>query len=168
CVVDKVDQFTAELRSGTTAAPERLEALQFLLHFVGDVHQPLHASDDRDQGGNKKIVAAPGSAANTLHHYWDTEFVARLGAGEGAIAQRLLAKITTAQRSQWSSGSAGEWARESFEVARTHAYGQLPTASPADHYRLSDQYVLDATSVTAEQLSKAGVRLAYLLNQALR
>ena len=167
CVVDKVDEFTAELRSATTAAQERLEALQFLLHFVGDVHQPLHASDDHDQGGNKKIVTAPGSAPNTLHHYWDTEFVARLGAGERAIAQRLMAKITTAQRTQWSSGSAAEWAQESFEVARTHAYGQLPPASSADHYHLSDQYVLDATSVTAEQLSKAGVRLAYVINEAL-
>ena len=168
CVVDKIDEFVAELKSPATSAPERLMALQFVLHFVGDVHQPLHASDDHDQGGNLKIVMAPGLAPNSLHHDWDTAFVARLGENEAAIAQRLIAGITAAQRTKWRAGSAADWARESFAVARDHAYGLLPPASSANLYNVSSAYVTDATTVTAEQLSKAGVRLAYLLNQSLR
>jgi hypothetical protein len=49
------------------------------LHFVGDLHQPLHAADDHDQGGNKKIASAPGIGTENLHHDWDIEFVAGSG-----------------------------------------------------------------------------------------
>jgi hypothetical protein len=69
CVVDKIDQFAAELRDPATSAPEQLLALKFLLHFVGDLHQPLHASDDHDAGGNKKVVTGeavhPGTFTTT-------------------------------------------------------------------------------------------------------
>ena len=52
CIVDKIDQFEAELANPETAPEERLVALRFLLHLVGEVHQPLHAADDHDAGGN--------------------------------------------------------------------------------------------------------------------
>jgi hypothetical protein len=168
CVIDKIDEFIAELESPATGERERRLALEYLLHFVGDLHQPLHAGDDHDRGGNGKTVTAPGIVPGSLHHYWDTEFVARLGANETEIAQRLLTKITAAQRAKWSIGTPITWAMESFSVAKSHAYGQLPAPSTADHYELSAAYVADATTVTAEQLSKAGVRLAHVLNQALR
>ena len=168
CVIDKIDQFSAELKSSATGARERRLALEFLLHFVGDLHQPLHAGDDHDRGGNDKIAAAPGTAPGSLHHYWDTVFVARLGANETEIAQRLIAGITPSERAKWSSGTPTDWAMESFAVAKSHAYGLLPAASAAKHYELPAAYVADATTVTAQQLSKAGVRLAYVLNQALR
>ncbi len=168
CVIDKIDEFTTELGAPATSDQERLLALEFLLHFVGDVHQPLHASDDHDQGGNAKIVTAPGIASNNLHHDWDTEFVARLGANDNEIAQRLIANITDTKRAQWSAGTPAEWAMESFSIAQSHAYGLLPAATTTNHYPLSESYVTDATAVTADQLSKAGVRLAALLNHALR
>ncbi len=167
CIVDKIDQFREELRDSRTDPPERLRALQFLLHLVGDLHQPLHAADDHDQGGNREIVAAPGIGTGTLHHDWDTEFVARLGAGARDIADRLSARITDAQRRQWSRGTPTDWALESFSIAKTHVYGLLPPPGMAHRYRLPESYVLDAIGVTAEQLSKAGVRLAFVLNQAL-
>jgi hypothetical protein len=168
CVVDKIDEFILELRSGATAGPERRLALQFLLHFVGDLHQPLHSSDDHDQGGNRKIVMAPSLRPANLHHDWDTIFVRRLGASESLIARRLISAITDEQRRRWSSGSPADWASESFTVARKHAYGLLPGATSGNHYSLSESYLSDATSVTAQQLSKAGVRLAYILNRSMR
>jgi len=58
CVVDKIDQFTAELSNPATGASERLLALKFLLHFVGDLHQPLHAADDHDAGATRS--SSPG------------------------------------------------------------------------------------------------------------
>ena len=54
CVVDKINQFSAELGDPATAYSEQLVALKFLLHFVGDLHQPLHASDDHDSGGRRR------------------------------------------------------------------------------------------------------------------
>ena len=167
CVVDKIDEFTAELTSSATSQQERLLALEFLLHFVGDIHQPLHASDDHDRGGNLKIVSAPGIASNNLHHDWDTEFVARLGGNATDVAQQLITNITDAQRAQWASGTAADWAGESFTVAKDHSYGLLPPPDGPNHYQLSAAYISDATIVTRQQLSKAGVRLAFLLNRAL-
>ncbi len=60
CTVDKITQFAAELEAPVTDADERLVALKFLLHFVGDMHQPLHASDNNDAGGNSVKVMVDG------------------------------------------------------------------------------------------------------------
>jgi hypothetical protein len=171
CIIDKIEQFRAELRNARIDPAERLLALQFLLHFVGDLHQPLHAADDHDQGGNRKIVSVPGIGVETLHQAWDTEFVGRLGAGATDIASRLIARITDEERRQWSRGTPVDWALESFSVAKRHAYGLLPPPDGppegAHRYELPESYVADAIGTTAEQLSKAGVRLASVLNQAL-
>jgi hypothetical protein len=168
CVVDKIEEFQAELLNTATSATEVREALQFVLHFVGDIHQPLHSSDDNDAGGNDKTVTAPGIAANSLHHYWDTEFVNLLGSSESAIAQSLISNITATQRAQWSAGTADDWAMESFTIAQNHAYGLLPAPTSTNHYSLPASYVTDAKTVVATQLSKAGVRLAFVLNNALK
>jgi len=166
CIIDKIDQFYAELESPATPPAERRVALQFLLHFVGDLHQPLHASDDHDQGGNRKLASGEGIGPNNLHHDWDVEFVRRLGASDTDIAQRLTARITEADRARWSSGTPLDWALETYAVSKQHAYGMLPAPSGGSRYELSQAYLEDATQVTAEQLSKAGVRLASMLNHA--
>lgn len=167
CIVDKIDQFRSELANPRTDLEERRLALQFLLHLVGDLHQPLHASDRHDQGGNREIAAAPGIGVGTLHHDWDTEFVARLGANAADVAAHLIARISAAERRRWSRGTPADWAFESFSVGKTHAYGLLPAPSGAHRYELPGSYVNDALGVTARQLSAAGVRLALVLNQAL-
>ena len=61
-----------------------------------------------------RLRRLPGCAANNLHHDWDSEFVARLGANEVEIAQRLIAGISDAQRRRWSAGTPSDWAIESF------------------------------------------------------
>ena len=106
---------------------EQLVALKFLLHFVGDLHQPLHASDDHDSGGNKKLVAAAGLNSGNLHHYWDVEFVERLGTDPRQVAATLIGQISEPQRKEWSSGTPADWAMEAFALARSDAYGLLPS-----------------------------------------
>ncbi len=165
CVVGKINQFVAELSSSATSATERLRALQFLLHFVGDVHQPLHVSNDRDQGGNAKLVSAAGIAAGNLHHYWDTEFVVLLGVDPNTVAKDLLGRISTAQAQAWAAGDATTWALEAHQVGVTAAYA-LP-APENSRYTLDGQYVARAREAVATQLSKAGVRLGMVLNGAL-
>jgi hypothetical protein len=167
CIIDKIDQFYAELGDPAISRGERRVALQFLLHLVGDLHQPLHASDDHDQGGNRKLASGPNIGSDNLHHDWDTEFVARLGGSDADISRALIARTSDADRARWSSGTPLDWAVETYAVSRQHTYGLLPAASEGGAVQLSQAYIDDATAVTAEQLSKAGVRVAFMLNRAL-
>lgn len=167
CVVDKINEFLAELKAPDTDADERRMALEFLLHFVGDIHQPLHASDNHDKGGNDEIIATHPLPGGNLHHYWDTEFVQQLGTDPNTVANTLLAQITDAERLGWTQGTVEDWAQESFAVARDHVFATLPAPTSAHHYKLTQAYIDDATAVVGVQLQRAGVRLAWLLNNAL-
>jgi hypothetical protein len=168
CVADKVEEFAGELSNPATDLEEQVVALKFVLHLVGDLHQPLHDADDHDRGGNDKRVTAAGFKAGNLHHFWDTEFVDQLGPDAKTIASDLIGHITKDQVSQWQVGKVADWARESFQVAKADAYGQLPEPSARGSFRLPDDYVSEATQDVSLQLSKAGVRLAFTLNKALR
>ncbi|MBS0420136.1 MAG: S1/P1 nuclease [Proteobacteria bacterium] len=175
CVVDKINEFVAELRDPATNPQERLFALQFILHFVGDLHQPLHSSDANDRGGNdKKVRAVPalpksaGKSSGELHGFWDTQFVAVQGKSATTVANKLIKKITAAKRRQWSAGTANDWAIETYSVSKVNIYGPLPAAGANGIYTLPAPYVKNAKSVVADQLSKAGVRLAFVLNDALK
>jgi hypothetical protein len=174
CVVDKITEFEKELASPRTAPAERLLALQFLLHFVADLHQPLHAADHRDAGGNRVHVAERGQRAGSLHHYWDTVLVESLGENAAQVADKLCAHIGARDLDAWQRGSPADWALQSFGLARQVAYGELPEPEVGGRrgrtrltYRLSAAYERDASAVVALQLSRAGVRLAWLLNRAL-
>ena len=167
CVVDKVDQFAAELANPATDSSERVVALKFLLHLVGDLHQPLHASDDHDRGGNDKRANAPGIKAGTLHHFWDTEFVNQLGPDPKRIAAMLSRRVSPAEARDWARGTPSDWAMDSFRVAKDDVYGRLPPPNARGSFRLPDDYIATAMRDVAAQLSKAGVRLAFVLNKAL-
>jgi hypothetical protein len=167
CLTDKIAQFRKELADPQTPVDEQCYALQFLLHFIGDLHQPLHASNDSDAGGNNKLVKADNIPSGSLHHYWDTEFIKRLGSNPDAVATTLINGITASQRHTWSTGTVNSWAAQSYEVAKAHAYGKLPAPEADGHYALSGAYVTDATTTERRQLRRAGVRLAKVLNDAL-
>ncbi len=166
CLIDKIEQFRRELATPGLPQSERLAALQFLLHLIGDLHQPLHASDDHDRGGNDKRVESAGYRAGNLHQYWDTVFVGRLGENSAAVARALIADISPARERQWRGGTTAAWAMQSFEVARTVAYGELPKPDAAGRYLLGAEYIRDATAAVRQQLERAGVRLAQVLNTA--
>ena len=177
CVVDKIEQFAAELGSPSTSDDEKRLALKYLLHLVGDVHQPLHASDDGDRGGNRKHASVDGAAAVPLHRHWDVTFVECIAVGPGRpdpTARQIaaaLARASAHEITEWQGRpDARRWAFESFALSRRHVYGSLPAPRGArgegDVYALSPAYVEQATRETARQLSKAGFRLAAILNQA--
>jgi hypothetical protein len=132
CSVDKIDEFVAELRAPATSASEKLLALKFLMHFVGDLHQPLHSADNDDAGGNAEQVTAADLGSGTLHGFWDTQFVQRLGSDPIAIGDELAAKITAAHVTQWSTGTATDWAQVSFGIAKTEVYANLPKPARRD------------------------------------
>jgi hypothetical protein len=121
CVVHKINEFAAELTDPNTDAEERVAALKFLLHFVGDLHQPLHSADDSDRGGNAKRVSADGFKAGNLHSYWDTPFVVSLGDDAKTVASDLVGHITKTQAAEWQKGSPADWATEAFYIAKSDA-----------------------------------------------
>jgi hypothetical protein len=167
CVVDKIGQFADELADPHTDREERLVALKFVLHLVGDLHQPLHAADDHDAGGNRKRVVAEGYRPGNLHYFWDTEFVERLGTDSRSVAMTLTAAISDDERQEWSLGTASDWAKESFGLAHKDAYGLLPEPSARGVYVLDARYIEAAVQDVRLQLSRAGVRLALVLNRAV-
>ena len=171
CVVDKINQFKAELSSPATPKAEKLLALKFLLHFVGDVHQPLHAADDHDRGGNDKfVIFAHRTTCMKLHGYWDTTLVQRLGRNFDQVAGQLVSEFSN-KRNSWMRGEAADWAQESFRLARDIAYA-LPPSVPDERdnqcSELTPQYEDQALATVREQLAKGGMRLAITLNQAFR
>ena len=178
CVLNKIVEFEAELKDPTAPAPERLLALKFLIHFIGDIHQPLHGADHSDRGGNcVSILTSPDALPSNLHAFWDTQVVLRLGDNPEAIAEKLDGKISKQNLAGWSP-KAGitrdevlRWATESVEAAKTTAYDlpQRPDcAAHAAPELLPPQYQEKAEKVAALRLSQAGVRLASALNDALK
>ena len=82
CVVAKIEQFERVLADRQVSQRQRLEALKYLVHFVGDVHQPLHTSNDHDRGGNEVPVTFMGRQTN-LHAVWDTGIIEPAVKGDG-------------------------------------------------------------------------------------
>jgi hypothetical protein len=116
CVITAVEAELAMLSSPTAGKQERLEALKFLGHWVGDVHRPLHVSFQDDRGGNA-IRVADGPCGGDLHAVWDSCLVEQeLGDDPRASADQLLDGITDAQRSAWRASGVTEWANESFAI----------------------------------------------------
>ncbi len=170
CVTGRIDAFAGELADPKTDAAERLLAFKFVLHFVGDLHQPLHAADNQDRGGNCVPLALGGPRTVNLHSYWDTVAVEAIDPDADRLARTLAAEITPAQRKAWEQGDPRTWAMESFAVAQVSVYtiGSKPgCASDTAPIALPDGYDDKARTVVAEQLKKAGVRLAFELNRAL-
>ena len=170
CVVDRVRAFEAELRAPGTPLAERIIALKYLLHFVGDLHQPLHASDNHDRGGNCVLLSLGAARAVNLHAYWDTVVVEGIDRDPARLAAALRTQIRPVQAAAWRQGDAGSWAQEAFDVSRTAVYkvGSVPgCSSESAAVPLPAGYEQRAVGVARLQLARAGVRLAAVLDRAL-
>ena len=169
CVVNKIDEFTAELKNPSTPAAERILALKFLIHLMGDLHQPLHAADHHDRGGNCISLSPPQGAQNNLHAYWDVTVVNALGQSAAQIADQLDARLSAADIKDWTAGSPQSWAMDTFEIGRRDAYAlaSTPTCQSGGSVALSPAYLAQAEKDAVTQLLKAAVRLAAVLNGVL-
>jgi hypothetical protein len=169
CVVNKIDEFAVELKSPSTPPAERLLALKFLIHFIGDLHQPLHAADHHDRGGNCIGLSPAQGAQTNLHAYWDVSVVEVLGHSAAEIAEQLDARLSADEIKDWSQGTPRNWVMDTFDVGRRDAYAlpSAPTCQAGGAVSLSPEYQQQAEKDAATQLLKAGVRLAAVLNGAL-
>ena len=183
CIVVKLAQQTRIL-ANTSATPQaRLQALKWVVHLVGDIHQPLHAEDNDDKGGNTVQVQFFGFGTN-LHSVWDGRVIDRemdLHVGphysidRRAVRKKALqldSSITSAEQTAWApQGSlnqlpsqAIEWANQSHRLAQQVAYVDITKP----HGRAwSQRYEDRVWPVIETRLKQAGVRLADVLNEAL-
>ena len=135
--------------------PPKIEALRFLIHFVGDLHQPLHAADRRDKGGNGLIVFMKSRRTN-LHRVWDEDLVEALGPDAGAVAGSIEAGLSPQDKARLAAGTPADWANESFSVAAKEIYARIPSRGPV---RLPRDYARRENAAVRLQLARAGIRL---------
>jgi hypothetical protein len=157
CAVAAVRDEIAALKDLATPDTQREEALKFLIHFVGDLHQPLHAGFARDRGGNAIGVEVDGVPMN-LHQFWDAGAVDAAHKEWTAYAADLFATITPEQKGAWSSQDPVVWADESYQLAVAVAYPVPPDG------RLDPAYIDRAADIARIRLATAGERLAAVLN----
>ena len=184
-------------------AARQADALRFIIHFVGDLHQPLHATTNDDRGGNCVPVAFFHQIATlrnpeqetyspNLHGVWDVSFVELL-AGTKSV-QQFTAMLDQEFRNQAPGWNAGpiqmddridDWAWQSHALAETAAYGDLPRKIPIEkpqpidscagddnigsrmfvlHEVIAEKYQSETAPIIEQQLAKAGIRLAMILN----
>lgn len=170
CVSAQVDRNLKLLKDKSVPERERLMALVFLVHFVGDLHQPLHAGDKSDLGGNRARAAYGDYVTQrlNLHSIWD-----------GYLAERaistpppLVRVYSAEERAEMEKGTVEDWSRESWQVARdtvyASAYGGDPCTGPAqERSKLSNETIDTLIQPLRLQVERGGLRLARLLDEAL-
>lgn len=163
CVVDRIEIFQKILADENASPKDRLEALKWIVHFVGDLHQPLHAIDEARGGNDIKLPAfgSPkcGDYDCNLHWAWDSLLLEHTGETEDAYVARLNTLIAEKHLEKQAGGTAVDWANESHVQAR-HLVDPRPTAVDEAYYKANIELV-------DEKLALAGVRLARLLNETL-
>jgi hypothetical protein len=173
CIIEELPKQIALLKSPDLQA--KALALAWVIHLVGDLHEPLHVAErDKDRGGNDFKVKYRNRATCSggfsekrpakveLHSVWDTCLVVELesGATPSDFADALRGSLTTYRGHPAATGDLMQWAKESHELAISTAYGGLKGGDD-----LEDAYVERASPVVQQQLLRAGVRLAKILDE---
>ncbi|MGH9656452.1 MAG: S1/P1 nuclease [Candidatus Acidiferrales bacterium] len=182
CAPARIRQFAAVLAAGKRDE----DSLRYVIHLVGDIHQPMHTVTDADRGGNCEELTEPIDSARNLHALWDGPLVDELGRNSVRLAaklERYAESLGPATESRWASGDVDDWVWQSHEIAVDDVYDRLhvPVEPPEflrscrqaplaiwDFRPPIDSAYLDAMEpVVRDQLVKAGLRLARMLNRTL-
>src|SRR5579884_1155971 len=163
CVVDRIEIFEKVLGDENASRADRLEALKWVVHFVGDLHQPLHAIDEA-KGGNDIKLPVFGSAKCgdydcNLHWAWDTLLLEHTGYSEEEYVSRLEKMIREKHLESQDGGTPEEWANESHLEARK-LFDPVPASIDEQYYQAHIQLI-------NEKLALAGLRLAQVLNATM-
>lgn len=155
CVVAAVDKYSAILADRANPPAVRAGALAFVVHFVGDIHQPLHADYRHDAGGNDYQVRWRGHGSN-LHRVWDSLMLDSTHLPAAQLARKLSVERTPIA----AGGTPAEWAEEGCRIDRDD--GVYPSSR-----RIDTAYVDRELPIAEVRLRQAGARLAALLNRDL-
>ena len=186
CAPARIRLFAAELKSRVSDPRwSQLDALRYTVHLVGDIHQPLHNISDADQGGNCELISPPLGDVKNLHALWDGGIIAAMDVSDKSLSTSLESDIKAmeeAERQQLSSGNQDDWTWEGHELAIANIYHKLHVPiEPVIFPKSCSEAPLEITSfkppvdpsyidamkpVVRSQLTKAGLRLARLLNES--
>lgn len=171
CASAQIERNRRILADKSLPVAQRLEALAFLSHIVGDLHQPLHAAEhEHDHGGNSVKVDYPGNPNGNLHWLWDSAIAERAVVTAPAPVVRAYAPE---EKAKIATGGVADWAQESWVVARDVVYPQVyghavAKGEVASRPVTMTQAQIDADApVARERIVAAGLRLARLLDEAL-
>jgi len=153
CVVAAIENYAGKLGNRNLPDADRAQALRFLVHFVADVHQPLHAGYRPDKGGNTFQVRIDGEGSN-LHSVWDSRII-----GSRRISWQEYARQLSGNPTVGAEGEARVWAEESCRITRDKVYPPGRTITPT--------YMASKLETVDLQLQLGAARLALLLNQSL-
>jgi len=162
-VTGQVDVYTALVKEEGILADDkasredRVNALKYVVHFVGDIHQPMHVSRSEDKGGNTIQVQYDGQGTN-LHSLWDTKLLEHAGLSEAQLAQNFD-KATPQQITKWQSDPQINWAWESYQIS-----SQLYDEIEKNGRNIDDAYYKAHMPIVENRIEKAGIRLAGVLN----
>ena len=184
CVVDRIGYWEGRLADTRLDRPDRATALKFLVHFVGDLHQPFHAIGD-DRGGNNVKVRVFGEAncgpstgsgppraqsrggtdparptPCNLHSVWDSRLIAHRALDDVAYVSALNKMISAKRLGSQPVGTPAQWAEQSFRLAKDALVGS--------DTNIDDGYYRRHIAVIDERIALGGVRLASELNRILR
>ena len=166
CVVRRIERMRELLGDHMRAACDRESALIYLIHFVGDIHQPFHTgfghlpNGDPDLGGNRIRVTIDGNERK-LHSVWDSTFIERTNRSDQQWVEHLMNDVLgDRDPAELAGGEVVDWTNESHALAvEMHV---------DDRTTLDDEYIDKATGIVEQRLLRAGLRLARLIEEALR
>jgi len=165
--------------STTTEQQEKVQALMFLGHWLGDIHQPLHVSYADDLGGNRRKITATQGKCTNLHWLWDSCLItAQLSETKQNPYTRLLNKLSpqwqNAPIQQWQQDSVFDWATESLTLVRQASFKYCKMTEQGNCNKLSakvvhlpESYLVKFQPVLEQRILQAAVRLNGLLSTAL-
>jgi hypothetical protein len=163
CVVDRITMFKEVLFDRSAPRQDRIEALKFVVHFVGDVHQPMHAIGEARGGNDIRVIefGSPqcGKYPCNLHFAWDMGLIEHTGLSEWQYVSKLNQLITSRRLTSQAEGTPANWANESFQLAKKVWVN--------DGAAVDEAYYEHDIGIVDQRLALAGIRLAWLLNQAL-
>ncbi len=163
-VLSAIYKFRAELADTNADIEQRRYAMLFLVHFVVDVHQPLHTGYKKDLGGNKLKVLLD-QKKTSLHSVWDTGL---LQYGDQSIQDytAALLALSAGQEEEWLDAAPEDWVQESMDLRpAAYDYSRSARRSRNDLPELSDAYLTDSKEIIDVRLAQAGVRLADEMNR---
>jgi len=147
------------LTDPSSSRDQQIVALKFIVHFVGDLHQPMHVSRAEDKGGNTIQLNYDGQGTN-LHSLWDTKLLEHAGLNYEQLAEKYD-RPTPEQVKKWQSDSPILWAWESYQVS-TQLYAEV---AAMQGHQIDNSYYEAHVGIVEDRIEKAGVRLAGILNQ---
>ena len=154
-LVEKIEEMINLLEDESTSDSLEVMALKFLVHLVGDLHQPLHVGNGQDRGGNDVRVKFFYEPSN-LHRVWDSGMINHKLYSYSELAA-IIDRADDAETENWLKGTAADWANECLQYRK-----QIYDIENPD--RLGYEYVYRNWDLLEQQLLKGGLRLAGILN----